>query len=119
MSEQAKPFAARPNAEVLVDRPGLRMIRFALGPGEALSPHFAPRDVAIVVVAGSGRVTVDERVVHVRGGSVVALAGERHGITAEERLEFVVVQAQVEAGHAQAPFATPAQIAIDVGWPSR
>ena len=48
MSEQAKPFAARPNAEVLVDRPGLRMIRFALGPGEALSPHFAPRARAMI-----------------------------------------------------------------------
>lgn len=94
------------------------MIRFALDAGEALSPHFASRDLANVVIAGEGRVTVDERVERVRPGSVVALAGERHGIAAEERLEVVVVQAEIEARHAATPFVTPAQIALDVGWPS-
>lgn len=118
MAEQIKHFATRPDAEVLVNRPGVRMIRFVLAAGEALSPHFASRDLAIVVLAGAGRVTIDDRVDYVRPGSVVALAGERHGIAADERLEFVVVQAEIEVRPAQDPFLTPAQMALDVGWPS-
>lgn len=118
MAETANPSAMRPDAEILVDRPGMRVIRFVLAPGQALLPHFAPRDVAIVVVAGTGSVTVDPRVVPVKPGSVVALSGERHGIVAHERLELLVVQADIEARRRPAPFATPAQIAIDVGWPS-
>ncbi len=118
MAEQAKRAVTRAGAEIVVDRPGLRVIRFALGAGEALPPHFAPRDVAIVVTAGSGSVTVERRVIEVKAGSVVPLMGERHGVVANEPMTFVVVQGAIEAWHVATPVVSLAPVDIEVGWPS-
>ena len=94
MSKITTAPATLVNSETVTDRPGLRVVRMELPPGEALPTHLAPRDVLIVVVSGSGRVTLDDKVIEVEPGSVVDLApGQRHGIEAVERLKFVLVQA--------------------------
>ena len=118
MSKPSKASVTRADAEIVVDRPGLRMIRFALAAGEALPEHYASRDVAIVVIAGTGSVTVESRIVPVKAGSVVALMGERHGVVADEPLTFVVVQGAIERWHVSTPVVTVAPIEIEVGWPS-
>lgn len=84
-------------SEILMERMGLRLLRLDLPPGEGLPSHVAARDVAIVVVKGTGRVSVNGRVVAVDVGSVVGLLpGEKHGIEADSALGVIVVQGPPE-----------------------
>lgn len=113
MSEPSKHSSTRADAKVEVNRPGLRAIRYALAAGEELSPHFAPRDVLIVVLSGNGHVSIDGRIVPVKAGSIVELLGERQGVVADEALRFVVIQAELDPQHLPRAMSVPAPISLD------
>ncbi|HEY4222383.1 MAG TPA: cupin domain-containing protein [Myxococcota bacterium] len=84
-------------SELLVDSPGLKIVRMDLPPGEALPVHPTPRYTLIVVFEGTGQVTVDDSIADVAPGSVVEVqAGEAHAVHADERLRFVMMQANIE-----------------------
>lgn len=114
MSETSKRPSTRADAKVEVSRPGLRAIRYALAAGEELSPHFAPRDVLIVVLSGNGHVSIDERILPVKNGSIVELVGDRHGVVADSALTFVVVQAELDPQHLPRAMNVPAPISLGV-----
>ena len=85
-------------SEVVVQRTGLRLVRMALPEGQALPPHHADADVALIVTQGRGRITVGARSFTVGSGSVIAVdPGQLHAIYADTALDVVVVQAPPRA----------------------
>ena len=98
MSVVTEASATNVTSEVVVDRASLRVIRLELPPGEGLPTHAAPTDLVIVVIEGTGRLSIGGRVLAVEPGTIVALApGERHAIDADERLKFALIQATLAA----------------------
>ena len=81
-------------SEVVAARTGFKIIRLQLPTGEQLPTHSASKDVAIIVIAGTGRVSVDGTS-HVASPGVVMNIpyGAKHGVAADEALEILVVQA--------------------------
>ncbi len=79
-------------SEIVTAGEGYRLVRVNIPAGESLPGHLAP-DVAIVVIAGEGRITVNERVIAAEPGLIVPLAqGDEHAIYADQDLEIVLVQ---------------------------
>ncbi|MDP2343597.1 MAG: cupin domain-containing protein [Deltaproteobacteria bacterium] len=97
MSTVTEAPATHVKSQTVTDRPGMRVVRLELPPGESLPSHTAPRDVLMVIVEGSGRVTLDDKILDVMPGDVVDLAvGQRHGVEAVERMTLVLVQAVLD-----------------------
>lgn len=108
MSVVTEASGTNVKSEMVVDRPSLRVIRLELPPGEGLPTHAATTDLVIVVVEGTGRLSVGGRVLAVEPGTVVALApGERHAIDADERLKFALIQMTLAPAADQVGIATP------------
>ena len=96
MSKISEAPATFVKSETVIDRPGLKVVRMDLPAGESLPSHFAPRDVVIVVTDGTGRITVENRIIAVEPGSVVEFSpGQLHGVEADEPLKIVIIQAEV------------------------
>jgi quercetin dioxygenase-like cupin family protein len=86
--------ATHVKSQVVAQRVGFKLVRMQLPAGEALPVHKAPRDLAIIVTSGEGRVTVGARTFGVSAGSVVEIPPlVPHGVAADQDLEIVVVQA--------------------------
>lgn len=93
--------ATHVTSEVVVERDALRVVRLGLPPGESLPAHAVPTDLVLVVVEGTGRLTLGDRELTVEPGAVVAISpNEVHSIVADERLQLVLVQARLEAPEA-------------------
>ena len=79
-------------SEIVTAGEGYRIIRVNIPAGESLPCHLAP-DVAITVIAGEGRITVNDRVISAEPGLIVPLApGDEHAIYADQDLEVVLHQ---------------------------
>ena len=79
-------------SEIVTVGEGYRIVRVNIPAGESLPCHLAP-DVALVVIAGEGRITINERVIAAEPGLIVPLAaGDEHAVYADQDLEIVLVQ---------------------------
>lgn len=79
-------------SEIVTAGEGYRIVRVNIPAGESLPCHVAP-DVAIVVIRGEGRITVNDNVYPAEQGLIVPLAqGDEHAVYADQDLEIVLVQ---------------------------
>jgi quercetin dioxygenase-like cupin family protein len=79
-------------SEIVTAGEGFRIVRVNIPAGESLPCHVAP-DVAVVVVAGEGRITLNDKVIAAEPGVIVPIAhGEEHAVYADQDLEIVLMQ---------------------------
>jgi quercetin dioxygenase-like cupin family protein len=79
-------------SEIVTAGDGYRIIRVNIPAGESLPCHLAP-DIAIVVIAGEGRITVNDKVIPAEPGLIVPLQqGDEHAVYADQDLEIVLHQ---------------------------
>lgn len=81
-------------AEVLAHRDAFKIVRLRLPAEEQLPTHSLDRNVAIIVVAGEGRITIGDTSYSAEPGVVMEIPpGAPHGVYADAALEILVVQA--------------------------
>lgn len=94
LSGRAAPFRAeRPSTQLLHDTEDLRVIAFALEPGQEVKPHRSTSTVLLQVIEGEGEFSGANGMMRVSAGDAVAYdRGELHGIRANAgRLRFLAI----------------------------
>ncbi len=87
---------AREHGEIVLSRQNLRVARLVVPPNAPLHEHRSPDDVIIVVVRGSGLITVDGTTRRAAVGDAIDVrAGAAHGFAAHDELELVFVHARL------------------------
>lgn len=70
----------------------VRLVLFALEPGQSLPSHTAPADVLMIVHQGTGTFLLGDRSVPGKAGDLITAAfGQPHGFTAKERLVVLAI----------------------------
>ncbi|MCL5957822.1 MAG: cupin domain-containing protein [Chloroflexi bacterium] len=91
--DEAKRFdPSRYTATLLYDSDNMRVVLFALGPGQELSPHVSSSEVMMHAVEGQGSFIVGNDRVEARPGIIaVCEPNVPHGAIADGELVFVAV----------------------------
>lgn len=77
--------------QVIINRNGLKVVRFNVPKDKLISEHSTDADVIIVVVRGAGVFAIDGQRNPIKQGDVIELCpGMLHAITASTDLELIV-----------------------------
>lgn len=96
---QALPVVAESTtSRVLVTNDVMRIVQFTFDAGEMLTEHTSPRAVAVQLVSGRMRLTVDGAEHAMADGDIVYLApGATHALVAETACRMTLVMVDVSS----------------------
>lgn len=83
--------------QVVINRPGLKVVQFYLSRGELIPKHHTNADVVVTTIRGKGIFTIESIDHEMSPGVVLEMTPYTpHSIKALEELEFVVIHMHLE-----------------------